>query len=91
MAKELIVRYDRGILYKNKVFTYEDEDIATSVAMGRRCEAFVQKETQTFGVDGEDESETKPVAINICKQVAAVGCTTTNTHTSAHLPTWTGR
>ena len=72
LAKELYVRYDRGFLYKYKPFNYEDEDIENSVTLGRRCEGFIKKETQTFGVDGEDEDDTKPHAIDICKQVAAV-------------------
>lgn len=72
MAKELYVKYERGFLYKYKLFQYEDEDLATSITLGRKCESFIIKETQTFGVDGEDESETKPHAINICEQVAAV-------------------
>lgn len=68
----MYVKYERGFLYKYKLFTYEDEDLTTSVTLGRRCEEFIKKETQTFGVDGEDEDDTKPHAINICKQVAAV-------------------
>ena len=80
LAKEMYVKYERGFLFKYKIFQYEDEDLATSVTLGRRCEGFIKKETQTFGVDGEDEADTKPHAINVCQQVAMVS----NTHYAKH-------
>ena len=74
-SEEIFVLYQRGFLYRYKAFSYEAGDLVSSVALGKRCERFVQEETQTFGVDGYDEDETKPHAVNVCKQVAAVsGC-----------------
>jgi hypothetical protein len=75
LAKEVIVKYERGFLYKYKSFQYEDDELATSVSMGQKCEQFVQKMSQTFGVDPHDESDTKPAAINVCQQVAEVSNT----------------
>lgn len=72
LAKELFVQHDRGFLFRFIVFNYEDEDIVNSVTMGSRCEEFIKKESQIFGVDGMDEADMKPHAVNICQQVAKV-------------------
>ena len=72
-GRVLRVQYKRGILIQHNAFWCEDEDLVSSVTLGRRCEEFIRSESEALGINGEEEAETKPLAVDICHQVAEVG------------------
>jgi hypothetical protein len=73
-SKEVEVVYERGFLFKYFTLNYSDDDLATSISLGSKCEQFIIKESSTFGVDPLAEAETRPHAVEICQQVVAVSC-----------------